>query len=239
LAHYEPPGSDGVGGIPYYNEAVLSSTIQKKPLTVQYNYPGYRYWGRLGQTNGLGIVPKNSIFWRCASSPYKYRPLVLVKITASDGTNLTVSTSDIKKLVNLDSDLQLLVSATEYVRIWDDSAEDFMEGSNDRNRYISSIDTSTGIITLSGALSTSVQANSDYIAVGVGIEYLRDFVVVDQELDFTIVRKPKALDSDISLSAIYSGRLNTKHIAQWEDLPDSFKDQLKLHCQRIMFDTVN
>lgn len=232
-----------VGNIPYSNEAVLSSYIEKKAITIDYDFPGYRSYGRLGQNSSLGIIKKNTVYGRLSTSPYLFRPIVMVKIYGSDGQTLTVRTADIPKLFNWNvENVSILTPSSELVRIWDDSAGAFMSGTNDKSCYIASVDYAmsslNSTLTLSGALTTAVQTGSDYILVGNGLENLIDYVIVDEEVDCRVDRRPKALAANVSSSAIYRARINMPLLEQYRDWPTSFINALRTACQRIMWDIV-
>lgn len=230
-----------VGRIPYQNEAVLSNWFEKKAITIDYDFPGVKQYGRLGQSSSLGIVPKNSVYFRQSDSPYKYRPLVMIIIYGSDGQNLTVRTVDIPKLIKWNVENVSITSFTgELVRVWDNSAKQFMNATGDENRYISSVTYNSGqtnsTIHLSGSLATSVEATKDYIGLSAGLEDFENYVIVDEEVNFRDDRRPKPHTSDVYNSALYRCRVNTDKISQWRDWSDNFKKQIRLQSRGIFWD---
>ena len=224
------PLEQTVGRIPYTNDAVLSAIFQKKSCTMQYNFPGYRNYGRLGQNSGLGIIRKNTLLARLSGSPFKYRPLVVVRLLSSGvGPAFTVASADVDKLFTS-------VDATELIRVWDGSAEAFMSSGNDQARWIVTATSTT--ITLNAALTTSVQANADYMIVGTGMERMREIVILDREIDLSVTAKPRAIEMDIVVSCLYGCRLNTQYLENWQDFPTTLKDNIRDKCQRLIFDVL-
>lgn len=234
--------TQGLGYVYKANDALLGSPawVAKKSAVLDYDFSGYRSFGLLGQSAKLGIIPKNTLFGRLSASPYLYRPLILVKITAAPSqSDVTVATVDMLKLINrseVNHQWALTVQTGEFVRIWDNSAQAFMGGTNDRNRYISAVDFTTGILTLNGALTGIVETNADYIVVGVGIEDLVEVVLMDELVDLREDAKPKVISRNLPIGLIYSARLNTKYIGMWWKFPVSFRNELKDKCQRLIFD---
>ena len=230
-----------VGRVPYSNEAVLSGWFEKKPITIQYDFPGYKKYGKLGQTTDLGVVGKNTVYGRLATAPYKYRPLVMVKIYGSDGQNLTVRTADITKLISWNvENVSVVTNTAELVRIWDNSLKKFADGVNDQNRYISSItynaSQQNSTVSLSGSLTTPIETSADYILVGNGLENILDYVIIDEELNLRDDRKPKALSSDVHSSALYRCRVDSAKIEQYSDWSTNFWNQIRIQCNRIFWD---
>lgn len=230
-----------IGRVPYNNEVVLSGWFEKKSITIDYDFPGFRNYGKLGQTSELGVVRKNSVYGRLSFSPYKYRPIVMVKIYGSDGQNLTVRTADITKLISWNiANVSVLTDASELVRVWDDSSGSFMSGVNDQNRYIASVtynaSSQNSTICLSGMLTSAVEANADYILVGNGLENFLDYVIVDEEVNFRTDRRPVPLMEDVHSSALYRCRVNAEKIEQYRDWPASFFNKLALTCSRVFWD---
>jgi len=235
---YTPPQTAGVGRIPYNNEAVIGNWFEKKDITIDYNFPGYRSYGLVAQTTDLGKIRKNTLLSAMSGGSSRvYRPVLLIPIVSSTDTIITVSTGDIKKLVTLNDDLTYTPIAAELARIWDTSAGAYLSGANDQARYISSVNLSTGAVTLNGAL-TSTPAADDFLQIGNGLEDVRELVMVDEEIDLSVTAKPLAVDKNPVTSALYRGRFNTRYVTNWTDYPQTFKDYVILNVQRIYFDFV-
>lgn len=235
--------TQGVGYIPKSNDAILCSgaEVAKKSATLDYNFSGFKRYGVPGQSSMLGIIHKNTLFGQLSEPSHSYRPISLIKILSATSTSLTVSTTDILKLVNrteINGVWTMVVDSGEVIRVWDDSQEKFMDGIDDQNRYISSIDTTTGVITLSGALTTSVEAGLDYLLIGDGLEDLVNIVLCDEKIDLRDDARPKALRRNIPIGLIYKARLNTRYIAQWWRFPESFQNVLKTAVKGLFFDYV-
>jgi hypothetical protein len=231
----------GVGKVPYSNDAVLSPNFAKKPITIQYDFPGAMQYGRIGQASELAKIAKNTVYFRLEASPYKYRPMVMVPIVSVLGTTVTVATADIMKLCTWDREnVSIVVATTEFVRIWDDSAEEFMDGANDEDRYIADVSYNYGqtnsTITLSGNLTTAVEDGADYIGIGSGLENFQNYVIVDEELNLREDNKPKRIMQDVHTSALYQCRVDVSKLENWNDWPTSLHERIRLLCGRIFWD---
>lgn len=232
------PGSSIAGFVPYANEIILSGIFQKKVITVNYDFPGYRYATQAGVDPAANPLQKNQIFFRERTSPGKYVPLLLVPIITTSGaapTTINVPNNDKNKFGS---------GATAILYVWDNSASAFASGTNDRNRYVSTIgaDDSGGsgyaTLTLNGAMSLTVEDGVDCLAVGLdlGIIDMINYVIVDQEIDLRSTAKPDAIAGDFAIDAIYAARINQRFLNGYDVFPSNLIATLKAANQRLILD---
>lgn len=231
----QAPGSSIAGFVPYANEIILSGIFQKKVITVNYDFPGYLYATQTKIDPATNPLQKNNIFYRETTSPGKYAPLLL---NICHG----VSTADVY-IYNQDKNKMGSGSAA-LLMIWDNSASVWASGTNDRNRYFSSIGAddshASGIAVnvINGAFSMTMEADADAIcgAVDIGPVNMIDYVVVDQEIDFRSVAKPSAIAGDFAIDAIYAARINQRFLNGYDVMPSNFIAALKAANQKLILD---
>ena len=232
------PGSSIAGFVPYANEIVLSGIFQKKVITVNFDFPGYRYATQPGVDPATNPLQKNQLFFRERTSPGKYAPLILVPIYTSSGaapTTIAVANVDKNKFGS---------GSAAILYAWDNSAAAFASGGNDRNRYVSTIGADDShasgyaTLTLSGAMSWTPEDTVDCLAVSLdlGIIDMINYVVVDQEIDLRTVALPAAISGDFAIDAIYNSRLNPRFLNGYNVLPSAFLGALNAANQKLNFD---
>ena len=232
------PGSSIAGFVPYANEIVLSGIFQKKVITVNYDFPGYRYATAPGSDPASLPLQKNQLFFRERTSPGKYAPLILCPIYTTSGaapTTIDVANVDKNKFGS---------GSAAILYAWDNSASAFASGTYDRSRYVSSIGAddsgSAGYatLTLNGAMSWTPEDTVDCLAVSIdlGIIDMINYVVVDQEIDLRAAALPAAISGDFAIDAIYNARLNQRFLNGYDVLPSTFLGVLKAANQKLNFD---
>lgn len=230
------PGSSVVGFVAKAHDILLSQHFQKKVITVNYDFPGYRYATVPGGDASLSPLQKNQIFYRERTSPGKYAPLELIIVNAYNSSPYI----DV-----LNADKNKLGSGSAALISWfDNSASAWADSTNDHNRYVSAVgaDDSGGAgyarLTLSGAPSLTPEDTKDAVCAGIdtGVIDMINYVVVDQELDFRATAKPAAIADDFAIDAIYAARLNQRFLNGYDVFPTNFVTALKAANQRLILD---
>lgn len=230
------PGSSIAGFVPSANDILLSQHFQKKTITVNHDFAGYRYATVPGGDASLSPLQKNNIFYRETTSPGKYAALLLVVVNAYNASPYI----DV-----LNADKNKLGSGSGALLHWfDNSAAAWATGAQDSTRYVTVVgaDDSGGAgyarLTISGAPSLTPQDTADAVcaAVDSGIRNMIDYVVVDQEIDFRATAKPSAISADFAIDAIYVGRLNQRFLNGYSTFPSAFIGALKAANQRLILD---
>ncbi|MFH1328640.1 MAG: hypothetical protein ABIH76_07370 [Candidatus Bathyarchaeota archaeon] len=234
------PGESTAGFVPYTNELILSGHFQKKVVTVNYDFPGYRYACQPGTDPAISALQKNNFFFRERTSPGLYAPLLLVPIYTSTGaapTTITVANADKNKMGS---------GSASILFAWDNSAAAFASGTNDRNRYVSSIGADDGgtagyaVLTLNGAMSWTPQDTVDCLcATAAGdlgiIDYI-NYVIIDQEIDLRAAAQPAAIGANFAIDALYVARVNQRKLNGYDIFPAAFLSTVAAACQRLIFD---
>jgi hypothetical protein len=180
-------------------------------------------------------LQKNQIFYRELTSPGKYAPLIMSIVHG-------ISTADVY-LFNEDKNKYGSGSAA-LVGFFDNSAAVFASGTNDRNRYFSSIGaddshaSGKAINVLNGAPSFTVEVDVDAIVGGIDVGYadMINYVIVDQEIDLRTTAKPDAISGDFAIDAIYAARINQRYLNGYDVMPSAFIGALKAANQRLILD---
>jgi len=180
-------------------------------------------------------LQKNQIFYRETTSPGKYAPLVLCIVHAWASTTLDIFNNDTGKLGT---------GSAAKIHIWDNSASIWGAGTNDRARYITSYGAAdsggAGYVrtVISGAADITPEADADAVcaAIDSGIVDFKNYVVVDQEIDFRATAKPSAIAGDFAIDAIYVARLNQRMLSGYSVLPSNFVEAMKVANQRLYLD---
>ena len=229
------PGSDIAGFVPYSNEIILSGIFQKKVITINYDFPGYRYAAQGGVDPAANPLAKNQIFYREQTSPGKYAPLIMAIFHG-------ISTNDVY-LFNEDKN-KFGSGSAALIGWFDNSAAVFASGTNDRDRYFSSIGADDShaagkaINVLNGAPSLTPEVDVDAIVGGIDVGYadMINYVIVDQEIDFRSVAKPAAISGDFAIDAIYAARINQRFLSGYDIMPSAFIGALKAANQKLILD---
>lgn len=229
------PGNSIAGFTPFQNEIILSGHFQKKVITVNYDFPGYRYATAAGADPATNPLQANQIFYREQTSPGKYAPLVTCPVHSISTADVALTNGDQNKYGS---------GASALVGWFDNSAAVFASGTNDRNRYFSSIgaddSSSSGYAknVLNGAPSFTVEADTDLIVGGIdaGVYDIINYVVVDQAIDLRAAAKPSAIGADFAIDAIYVARLNQRMLNGYSYFPSAFIGAIKAANQRLIFD---
>ena len=229
------PGSSVAAFVPYANEIILSGIFQKKVITVNYDFPGYAVACAPNLATATNPLHKNQIFYRETTSPGKYAPLLLLKIHA-EGTSYF-------DLFNNDSN-KLGTGSANLVHIWDNSASIWAAGTNDRDRYVSSVGAADSggegyaRQTLNGDPTVTIQADQDACcaAIDSGIVDFQNYVIVDQEIDFRSTAKPSAIAADFAIDAIYVARINQRFLSGYSVFPTAFVAAMKAANHRLFLD---
>ena len=229
------PGSSIAAFVPYANEILLSKNFQKKVLTVNYDFPGYTVMCAPNLATASNPLQKNQLFYRETTSPGKIAPLVLVIVHAWATTTLDIFNNDTGKLGT---------GAAAKIHIWDNSASIWGAGAHDRDRYVSSYGAAdsggSGYVrcVTDGVSAVTPEADVDAIcaAVDAGIVDFKNYVIIDQEIDFRTTAKPSAIASDFAIDGIYVARVNERFLSGYEVLPSNFLEAMKVANQRIYLD---
>jgi len=229
------PGSSVAGFVPYSNELILSGIFQKKVITVNYDYPGYRYATQPGVDPADNPLQKNQIFYREQTAPGKYAPLLMAIFHG-------ISTNDVY-LFNVDKN-KFGSGSAALLGWFDNSAAVFASGTNDRNRYFASIGaddshaTGLAINVLNGAPSLTPEVDTDAIVGGIdaGVYDMINYVIVDQEIDLRTTAKPAAISGDFAIDAIYAARINQRFLNGYDIFPSAFIGALKAANQKLILD---
>ncbi len=229
------PGERVAGFVPYTNELILSGTFQKKVITVDYDFPGYRAMAAPNVAIADNSLDKNQIFYRSTTSPGLYCPLVLVIIHAWGSTTLDIFNNDTGKLGT---------GATHDLKLWDNSGSIWGAGGNDRDRYVSSYGAADsgggGYVrcVTDGVSSTTPEADADALVAAIddGPVSFLEYVIIDQAIDMRSSAKPAAIGADFAIDAIYNARINQRKLSGYDVLPSNFLAAMKVGCQRIIID---
>ena len=229
------PGESVVGFVPYTNELILSGHFQKKVITVNYDFPGYRAMCSPNVAIADNSVEKNQIYYRETTSPGLYAPLNLVIIHAWGSTTLDIFNNDTGKLGT---------GATHDLKLWDNSASIWGVTGADQTRYVSSYGAAdsggSGYVrcVTDGVSGTTPEADADALCAGIdnGVCDFINYVIVDQAVDFRTTAKPSAIGANFAIDAIYVARINQRKLAGYDVLPSNFLAKMKAACQRIIVD---
>lgn len=233
------PGTGIAGFVPYSNDLILSGHFQKKVITVNYDFAGYRYATQPSVDPSANPLQLNNIFYRETTSPGKYAPLLLI--------NIKTYTSGDPSIDVLNNDKNKLGSGSAALLHWfDNSASAWASSTNDRNRYVSVIgaDDSGAAgagyakLTISGTFSTTPENTVDCIcaAIDAGIVNFIDYVVVDSEIDLRSTAKPNAIADDFAIDAIYVARINQRFLNGYAGFPSNFIATMKAANQKLILD---
>ena len=228
-------GSRSLGHVRREQEMQLGQILSKKVGTIDFDFPGAAYYckprtGSGGTGNDVGIIPKNTIFFRQTTSPYKYQPLTLLKVLA---TITDHGGSDTIRFEHSDAYMfgfgRTPVSGDDNIMLWDESAEKWSDFASD------SATIRTGALVFeSAALATT--AVSDLIAVGSGVADMHNWVLFDEEVNLKTTAKPAAISADVIASFIYDGRINAEVITQWRGMSTNLKKAFREKCGRLFAD---
>jgi len=232
------PGERRIGFSLGPNELILSGTFQKKVISVNYNFPGYLYATAPGADPALNFIQKNTIFYRETTAPGLYAPLNLISIYTSTGaapTTIDVANIDKNKLGS---------GSAALLHVFDNSASVWASGTNDRNRYISTIGAddsgSTGYatLTLNGAMSFTPEDTVDALCAGIdaGVVDFSNYVIVDQEIDLRATARPAAIAANFALSALYAARINRRVLNGYDVFPSNFIAKFRSAQGRFIID---
>jgi len=229
-------GNRVLGSVKRTQEIQLGAALAKKVGTIDYDFPGAAYYvgarikaGAAG--NEIGIVPKNTIYFRQNVTPYKYQPLCLLKVL-----DYTIDGGGSDVIAFEDSDAYMLgygetpVQYTHNIMLWDDSQSKWSDFESD------AVTIRKGAITYSAAL-TNVAA-SDLISVGSGVADMHNWVIFDEEVNLRSTAKPAAISADIIASLIYEGRINADALTQWPTMTANLKAKFREQCGRLFTDTL-
>ena len=230
-------GNRVLGSVKRTQEIQLGQVLSKKVGTIDYDFPGAAYYvgsfrtGSGGTGNEVGVVPKNTIYFRQTTSPYKYQPLILMKIK-------TVGTAPHSDFVVEGTDAYALgygrgtnTGEDWYLQLWDVSQAKWSDFASDSTNV-----TATNTITTTTSLANP--AVSDFLAIGKGAADFRNWVIFDEEVNLRSDAKPAAIGADVIASLIYDGRINGAAITQWRDMPASMKTEFQKQCGRLFADTL-
>ena len=220
------------------NELILSGVFQKKVITVNYNFPGYLYATAPLCDPATNFLQKNQIFYRETTAPGLYAPLLLCIIITSSGaapTTIDVNNVDKNKFGS---------GSAALLHAWDNSASAFASGTNDRNRYVSSVGADDGggsgyaTLTLNGAMSWTPEDGVDALCAGIdaGVVDFSNYVIVDQEIDFRAAAKPQAISADFALNALYAARINARSLNGYDVFPSNFIPKFKSAQGKFVID---
>lgn len=220
------PGESKIGYAVGPNELILSGTFQKKVITVNYNFPGYLYATAPGCDPVTNFLQKNQIFYRERTTPGLYAPLLLIPLKAYS----TVGSNHID-VANIDKN-KLGSGSAALLCFFDSANSVWASGTNDRNRYVSSIgadDSATAgagyaQLEISGAVSYTPTDTADAVCAGIdaGIVDFSNYVIVDQEIDLRATAKPLAISADFALNALYAARINRRCLNGYDVFPANF-----------------
>lgn len=234
------PGNNTIGYVPYENPVVLSQIFQKKAITVNYDFPGYRYCTAYSRDPD-SFLKMNNIFYRQTTSPGLYAPLqmVIIKTYATGDPSIEVLNNDKNKLGS---------GSAALLHFYDNSAGIWAVGAHDRDRYVSVIgaddsgDSGSGYteLTMDTDITYTPEAGVDAVcaAVDAGVVDFTKYVLVDQEIDFRSGAQPSAISADFAIDAIYGARLNAQLINGATLWPAGFEAVFAAACQRLILDTV-
>ena len=229
------PGQSIAGFVPYTNELILSGSFQKKVITVNYDFPGYRSMATPNVAIADGSVDKNQIYYRQSTSPGLYAPLNFIIIHAWATTTLDIFNNDTGKLGT---------GSAHDLKLWDNSGSIWGAHANDRNRYVTSYGAAdsggSGYVrcVTDDVSNTTPEVDADALVAAVDDGYadLINYVIVDQAVDFRSTAKPAAIGADFAIDAIYVARINQRMLNGYDVLPSNFLAPWKAACQRIIVD---
>lgn len=229
------PGERVAAFVPYSNELILSGHFQKKVITVNYDFPGYRAIASPNVAVADNSLEKNQIFYRETTAPGLYAPLVLLIVHAWATTTLDIFNNDTGKLGT---------GSGHKIHIWDNNVSIWGAGSNDKGRYIVSYGAadsgSSGYVrtVTDGVSDITPEADADAVcaAVDSGIDDIIEYVIVDQAIDLRSTAKPAAIGANFAIDAVYNARINQRKLAGYDVLPSNFIAAMKVACQRIIID---
>jgi len=229
------PGERIASFVPYTNELILSGHFQKKVITVDYDFPGYRAMAAPSIAIADNSLDKNQIFYRLTTSPGLYAPLVPIIIHAWGTTTLDIFNNDTGKLGT---------GATHDLKLWDNSASIWGVTGADQSRYVSSYGAAdsggSGYVrcVTDGVSGTTPEADADALVAAIdnGACNFIEYVIVDQAIDMRSTAKPAAISANFAIDAIYNARINQRKLSGYDVLPSNFLAAMKAACQRIIID---
>ncbi len=233
------PGQSTIGFIPATNDAILSGEVFKKVITVNHDFPGYRYATKPTVDPANYPLQKNNLFYRETTSPGKYVPIIMsiLKSYASGDPSIEVPNNDKNKLG---------IGSANLLHFWDNSASAFASGGNDRDRYVTSVgaddsgDAGSGYaeLTINGTITYTPEATVDGViaCIDSGIINVINYVLVDEEIDLRAAAKT-VIGADFAIDGVYDARINTDHINGYDLLPATFKTALRDTIKKLMLDT--
>lgn len=232
-------GTRAVASVKREQELQLGAVLSKKVGTIDFDFPGVAYFASRetlagGVSADVGVIAKHTIFFRQKVSPYKYQPLILLKILSvgtAPHSDFTFERSDAYQLGYEAISTRVLADTNNYIQIWDESAAKFSDFVSDIGAF-----TNKSIITTNTSMANS--AVSDFIMVGRGATDVQNWVILDEEINLRSDAKPVAISADIIASFIYDGRINADVIAQWKDMPTNLKKYFREKCGRLFADTL-
>ena len=208
-------GITALGRAEHAQELQLGGILQKRVCTVDYDFAGSTLWGLRGQSAGLGVVAKNSFYYRITASGL-YAPVMAVYIASVTGS------APISDLVVKTPQATVFPDAAT-VRLFDASANIMRtKGDSESDVVVIKATPTATTVTLSDVFEAEA-ASSDVIMMGIGVENVKDWVIFDQSLDLSSSGKPAQLAADFTNSFIYAGRVNVNAISQWAYFPAAFK----------------
>ncbi len=233
------PGNQNAGFVPYSNEAILSQRVEKKVLTVNYDFPGYRYATRATVDPATGRLQKNHLFYRETTTPGLFAPIIMPVVVSYVGGDPSI------QVVNNDKN-KLGTGAGNLLHFWDNSEAAFASGANDRNRYVSAVgaddsgDLGAGYaeLTINGTVTYTPEDTVDGViaAIDSGVVDIANYVLVDEEIDFRSTAKPQAISANFAIDGIYGARVNYNYIQGYDLFPASFKTALRDNSLGLILD---
>lgn len=235
----QSPGNRNVAFVPYSNEAILGRRVDKKTITVNYNFPGYLYATKATVDPATNPLQKNHLFYRETTTPGLYAPIIMpiLKSYASGDPSIEVPNNDKNKLGTGSANL---------LHFWDNSAAIFAAGTNDRNRYVTAVgaddsgDAGSGFaeLTIDTAITYTPEATVDGViaCIDSGIVNVRDYVLLDEAIDFRSVAKPAAISGDFAIDGIFGANVNYLFIEGYDLFPATFQTSLKDSIKDLRLD---
>lgn len=226
---FRAPGRTILGGVKSTPELQLGRILSKRVCTVDYDFTGYRQYGLPQQSANVGIVPRNTFYYKDKNTDL-YAPVLAIEVeSVSSGTEFSVAHPDGAK-----------IPAGAVLRLWDDSSKTFIDlNSSSEDVVVSSVTNGTTIdtITLGSSFSTAVES-SDMVLIGHGVENIEDWVIFDQEVDLRADAAPTAISANFSNSFVYSGRVNSPAIPQWRQFRNTLQSHIRQNVGRLNIDDV-
>jgi len=220
--------------------ALASGWFEQKAITIDFDFPGAKQYGRLGQTANVGLIRENTVYFKTGTTPaeFKFRPVLLIPIVQSSGADITISTYDLPKLITWDTENVSISASGEPIRLWNEDTEEFSSEITTIADIEYDPDAETSVLVLDGTPDMMPAEGYGYIGQGQGLEEIIDYVLVDRPLDLSDTRKPYRITADVHSPAIYRARIDTAKLDNWQDLPTGFRKQIKRQCSRIFWDGI-